>query len=132
MKNVLFVPLLLAAALVGGCATHRETLPPVTAANPPKPLSLAEIREMSAAGVSDETILAALRASRAVYHLSARDLAALREARVRPAVIEYLLKTPELYKERRTVYRTDDNFAPPAYWYWHNSHWVGFHGGWHH
>jgi hypothetical protein len=89
---------------------------------------------MSARGVSEATILTALRASRAVYRLSAQDVAALQEARVSPAVIDYLLKTPELYQKPTPVYRTYYYAPPPPYWYWHDPFWFGFHGhsGWHH
>jgi len=95
-------------------------------------LSLAEIREMSAKGVSEATILTAVRASRAVYQLSAQDISALQEAGVSQAVIDYLLKTPELYKAERRVYRTYYYSPPPPYWYWHDSFWYGGHYGWHH
>lgn len=128
MKSFLFVLLLLAVALLSGCATYHKSTPPPRAARLPRPLSLAEIREMSAKGVSDETILTALRASRAEYRLSAQDISALQEARVSPAVIDYLFKAPELYPAERPVYRTY-NYYPPPYWY---GHWgFGYHA-WHH
>ena len=133
MKSLALLPLLLAAALLSGCAIYQEAPPPATATSLPRPLSLAEIREMSARGVSDETILTALRASRAVYRLSAQDIAALQEARVSPAVIDYLLKTPELYQAERRVYRTYYYYyPPPPYWYWRDPFWFGWHHGWHH
>lgn len=133
MKSLVLLPLLLAAALLSGCATYQEAPSPGTAANLPRPLSLAEIREMSARGVSEETILTALRASRAVYWLSAPDIGALQETRVSPAVIDYLLKTPELYKAEPPRYRTYYYYyPPPPYWY---GRWgFGYYGhhGWHH
>ncbi len=133
MKGLLLLPLLLAAALLSGCATYREESPSVAVASLPRPLSLAEIREMSAKGVSDETILAALRASRAVYRLSAQDISALQEARVSPAVIDYLLKTPELYQAERRLYRTYYYYPPPPYWWdWHWGFGYYGHHGWHH
>jgi len=122
MKVLLAVSGLILVALVSGCATHTHTVAG------PRPLSLAEIQDMSARGVSDETILATLRASPAVYRLTSRDVAALQEARVSPAVIDYLLKTPELYKPE-PIYRTYYYpYPPPPYWYWH---W-GYGFGWHH
>ena len=130
MRSLILLPVLLAVALLSGCATYQETPPPVTTARLPRPLSLAEIREMSARGVSDETILAALRASRAAYRLSAQDISALQEARVSPAVIDYLLKTPELSQAERRIYRTYYYYAPPPYWYWHDPFWFGGHYGW--
>lgn len=126
-KCLVLLSLLLAAALLSGCATYQEAPPSVTTSLS-RPLSLAEIREMSARGVSDEMILAALRASHAVYQLSAQDISALQEARVSAVVIDYLLKTPELYPAQHPVYRTYYYFPPP-YWY---GHWeFGYHA-WHH
>lgn len=137
MKNLILLSLLLmAAVLLSGCATYQEGPPPGAVASLPKPLSLAEIREISARGVSEETILTALRASRAVYRLSAQDISALQEARVSPAVIDYLLKTPELYQAEPPRYRTYYYYyPPPPYWYWHDPFWFGWHRGyhgWHH
>ncbi len=130
MKGLVLLPLLLAAALLTGCATSPGMPPPGAAVSLPRPLSLAEIREMSARGVSDDTILAALRASRAVYGLSAQDIAALQEARVSPAVIDYLVKTPELYPVPPTVYRTYYYYPPPG-WCWPWGFGYGYFG-WHH
>ncbi len=132
MRSFVLLPLFLAAALLSACATYRESSAPVPAASLPRPLSLAEIREMSAKHVSDETILAALRASRAVYRLTAQDISALQEAGVSQAVIDYLLKTPELYQAEQRVYRTYYYYPPPPYWYWHDTFWFGAHYGWHH
>ncbi len=133
MNRLILLSTLLAAVLLSGCATYHETSPPAPAASLPRPLSLAEIREMSGRGVSEATILAALRASRAVYQLTAQDIAALQEAGVSPAVIDYLLKTPELDKAERRVYRTYRSYyPPPPYWYWHDPFGFGWHYGWHH
>lgn len=132
MMKLALLPLLLSAALLSGCATSHEVSAPAPAASLPRPLSLAEIREMSARGVSEETILTALRASRAVYQLSAQEISALQEAGVSQAVIDYLLKTPELYKAGRRIYRTYYYYPPPTYWYWHDPFWYGGHYGWHH
>lgn len=98
MRSLTLLSWLLAAALLSGCATYQEAPPPVNAASLPRPLSLAEIREMSARGVSEGTILTALQASRAMYQLDAEDVAALQEAGVSQTVIDYLLRTPEMYK----------------------------------
>lgn len=137
MKSLILFSLLLAAALLSGCASYQEGPPPRVVTSLPRPLSLAEIKDMSARGVSEETILTALRASHAVYQLSAQDISALQEARVSPAVIDYLLKTPELYKAEPPRYRTYYYFyppPPPPYWYWHWGYGFGYsgHHGWYH
>lgn len=121
--------LIAAAAFVSGCATetvYREA-PIVTA---PPALTLAQIKEMTAKGVSDETILSALRASRAVYRLTSPDVTDLQEAKVSQAVIDYLLSTPQLYPPLPAPrYRAYYYYPPPwPYWYY-DWHW---HWGWHH
>lgn len=132
MKRLVLLLLLLAAAFLSGCVTYHAASPPAPAASLARPLSVPEIREMSTRGVSDATILAALRASRAVYQLSAQDIAALQEAGVSPAVIDYLLKTPEPFKTEPPRIRTYHYYPPPPYWYWHEPFWFGWHYGWHH
>ena len=108
--------LVLAALFLAGCATYHE---PSVVRTAPAPLSLAQIKEMSAKGVSDETLLSALRASRAVYLLGSDDVKDLQDAKVSKTVIDYLLTTQQLYRAQRTRY----GYYPPPYWYW---------GGWHH
>lgn len=130
MMNRFFVPLTIAAALLlSGCATtaYREPRPAVVPA--PPALTLAQIKEMTAKGVSDETILSALRASRAVYRLNSKDVMELQEAKVSPAVIDYLLATPQAYPPRpATRYRTYYYYPPPLWPYpYYDWHW-GFGG----
>lgn len=130
MKTFFTVMLLVAAAFVSGCATrtvYRE-LPVVSA---PPALTLVQIKEMAAKGVSDETILNALRASRAVYRLTSKDVMELQEAKASQPIIDYLLSTPLLYK--------DDLLRSRAYYYyWPSypgySHWsfYDFHHAVHH
>ena len=118
--------ILAAVVFVSGCATrtsyHR---PPV---NAPPTLTLTQIKEMTARGVSDETILTALRTSRAVYKLTSKDVLDLQEAKVSPAVIDYLLSTPQLYPPPAPVrYRTYNYYYPPPWPYY-----FGFHHDFHH
>lgn len=131
MNRLLSITLIAAAVFVGGCATgrvYREGPPVVTA---PPALTLAQIKEMTAKGVSDETILNALRASRAVYRLTSADVLDLQQAGVSQAVIDYLLSTPQLYPPRPVVrYRTYYYYYDPwPYWWWHDGYW---HHDWHH
>jgi hypothetical protein len=80
---------------------------------------LAQIQEMTAKGVSDETIIASLRATQAAYHLTSAHVTWLQQAGVRPAVIDYLLSTPRLFPPPPRYY-----YAPARYgWYgWHYPH----------
>lgn len=130
MNRFFAMILIVAAAFVSGCATETVYRQAQVVTAPPA-LTLAQIKEMTAKGVSDETILSALRSSRAVYRLTSQDVTDLQEAKVSQAVIDDLLATPQLYPPRpaprcRTYYYS---YPPPwPYWYY-DWHW---HGGWHH
>jgi hypothetical protein len=127
MKHSFVIILIAAGAFfLCGCATtvYREV---PTAAVPPG-LTLAQIKETASRGVGEETILSALRASRAVYRLNSKDVVELQEAGVSQAVIDYLLSTPRLDppppppRNRAYYYFYYD---PWPYW-WHD--WHGYHG----
>ena len=78
----------------------------------PKALTLVEIKEMAGKGVSDETLLNALRASGAVYILTTKEVNALQQAKVSETIIDYMLATPRRLQER-------DRLLPvyyPLYW----------------
>lgn len=103
-------------------------------------LSLADIKEMAAKGVGEQTILNALRASRAIYTLTTQDVTELQEAKVSRAVIDYLLSTPLLYKDDLLRYRANYYYWPvyPGYWHWsfhdlhHDVHHYDSHSSGHH
>lgn len=130
MKRLLAATLIVAAVFLSGCATEVYREPPPRAATPPPALTLEQIKEMTAKGVSDETILNALRASRAVYRLTSKDVTELQEAKVSPAVIDYLLTTPQMQPPPQPRYRYY-YYAYPPWPYWHDWYW-GFHHDWHH
>lgn len=97
---------------------------PVIQTNLPRPvtnvLSLADIREMAAKGLGEQTILNVLRASRVIYTLTAKDVAELQAAKVSVVVIDYLLSTPLRYKDDLLRTRAYYYYAPvyPGYWHW--------------
>lgn len=97
---------------------------PVLRTNAPLPvanvLSLANIKELAGKGVSEQTILNALRASRAIYTLTTQDVTELQEATVSRAVVDYLLSTPMLYQDDLLRSRAYYYYAPlyPGYWQW--------------
>jgi hypothetical protein len=90
-----------------------------------------EIKEMSSKGVSDETIISALRATRAAYHLKSVHVADLQQAGVSQAVIDYLLSSPQIFPPTppRVYY-----YSPPPVWidwphfHHHHHHHHGHHG----
>jgi hypothetical protein len=89
---------------------------PQTNAPPPvaNVLSLADIKEMAAKGVSEKTILNTVRAVRAIYTLTTQDVTELQEAKVGRPVIDYLLSTPLLYKE--DLLRSRSYYYYPPYY----------------
>jgi uncharacterized protein YcfJ len=58
------------------------------------PLSLADVKAMSRAQVSDDTIIAQIINSHTVYHVSATDIIDLHHAGVSQKVIDYIVNTP--------------------------------------
>ena len=82
----------MATLFVGGCAST-----PPKPVELPRPITMAEVKEMSAKGVADETIIGALRATRAAYYLKSEHVIDLQQAGVSREVIDYLLSTPQLF-----------------------------------
>ena len=136
MKTFFTMTLILAAAFLSGCATRAVYREAPVATAPPS-LTLPQIKEMTAKGVSDETILSALRASRAAYKLTSKDVMDLQEAKVSQAVLDYLLSTPQLYPAQPAPrYRTYYSPYPPPYYpvypFWfHHDFYYDFHHGHH-
>jgi hypothetical protein len=73
------------SVLMVGCAT--------LGISRPKPVSVAQIVEMSKAGVPAQEIIREMRNSRTAYRLKASQLARLREQGVPDAVIDYMQQT---------------------------------------
>lgn len=93
----------------------RTNTPPVA-----NVLSVADIKDLAGKGVSEQTILNVLRASRAIYTLTTQDVTELQEAKVSRAVTDYLLSTPLLYKDDLLRSRAYYYYSPlyPGYWHW--------------
>jgi hypothetical protein len=116
--------LLLIAALLSGCATIGEPLPPAP--------TLAEIVSMSKEGVSAKEIIERMQRARAVYRLPASELAKLRDAGVADEVIDHMQRTHLDAVRREQALR-----APPPMWGpwgpWAAPHrWHGFDPWWPH
>jgi uncharacterized protein YcfJ len=62
-----------------------------------QPLTLADVRALTRAGVSDEIIISQIRNSRTAYRLSTTEIIELKEAGVSNRVIDYMINTPSLY-----------------------------------
>jgi hypothetical protein len=64
-------------------------------------MSLADIKMLAKAGVSDEVILSQIRNSHTVYHLSAAEVLDLKDAGVSEKVIDFMINTPTMYRSTR-------------------------------
>ncbi len=62
-----------------------------------QPLTLADVKALVRAGVSDEVIISQIRNSRTVYHLATNELIEMHEAGVSNKVIDFMVNTPSLY-----------------------------------
>ncbi len=58
------------------------------------PLSLADVKAMSKAGVGDDTIIAQIQNSHTIFHLNATDIIDLHEAGVSQTVVNFMINTP--------------------------------------
>ena len=59
-----------------------------------QPLTVADVKALAKAGISDELIISQIRNSRTVYHLNTADIIALRDAGVSDRVIDFMINTP--------------------------------------
>ncbi len=59
-----------------------------------QPLSIADVKALAQARLSDDVIISQIRNSRTVYHLSAADIIGLKNAGVSEKVINYMINTP--------------------------------------
>jgi outer membrane lipoprotein SlyB len=58
-----------------------------------QPLSMQDIKDMSAAGISDNVIISQIRATNSVYRLSSGDIISLKNAGVSQRVINAMIQT---------------------------------------
>ena len=114
-----------------------------------QPLSVADVKALAGAGISDNVIISQIRNSHTVYHLSAADIIDLRNAGVSNPVIDFMINTPGSIggfaptqappcwsPNRRRPRRGNDRHAPgPDYvwiggeWAW-NGRWIWVAGHW--
>ena len=101
----------LSGALIGNSADEaqreriREENPQtLTRIEQGQPLTLADIKALSKAGVSEEVILSQIRNSRTVYRLSANEIIELHDAGISNRVIDFMINTPNLYPPPRRYY----------------------------
>jgi hypothetical protein len=83
-------------------AVDRDSPPPTQAPPPPPPPSLrrtgqpttvADVKALASAGLSDEVILSHIRGSQAVYHLNTAEIIDLKKSGVSDKVIDFMINT---------------------------------------
>jgi len=103
------------------------------------PLSVADVKAMSKAQVSDDTIIAQIANSHTVYHLSATDIIDLHDSAVSQRVIDYMIGTQNMITPAATAMPVAQAPPPPPYeplppqpgpgYVWTGGEWV-WNGGW--
>ena len=78
-----------------------------------QPLSLADVKALSRAGISDDVIISQVKNSRAVFRLSAADIIDLRDAGVTDKVVNYMINTPSTAPESAAATTQVIQYAPP-------------------
>jgi outer membrane lipoprotein SlyB len=59
-----------------------------------QPLSVADVKALAIAGISEEVIINQIKSSRTIYRLSTTDIIDLRDAGVTDKVVNYMINTP--------------------------------------
>jgi hypothetical protein len=77
------------------------------------PLSLADIRALSRAGVSDDTIISQIINSHTIFHLNATDIIDLHADGVTQRVIDYMINTPNTVTPAATAVVVSAPPPPP-------------------
>ena len=96
-----------AGAIAGGLIGHsmdqeaqarlRQQAPQTyTRVDQGQPLSVADVKALAKAGISDDVIISQVRNSRTVYHLSSADIIDLRDSGLSNKVIDFMINTPSL------------------------------------
>jgi uncharacterized protein YcfJ len=78
-----------------------------------QPLSLADVKALSRAGINDEVIVSQIKNSRTIFRLSAADIIDLRDAGVTDKVVNYMINTPGTAPESAAVTTRVIQYAPP-------------------
>ena len=113
--------------------------PPYPAAPPPQPLSIAEVKSMSKAGVSDDTIINQINNTRTVYHLDANTIIDLTNSGVSQRVISCMINTASaVASQAPPTPQVETVVAAPGpdyvwvngEWIWNGATWVWISGRW--
>jgi hypothetical protein len=113
--------------------------PPYAAPPPPPPLSIAGIKSMSKAGISDDTIINQINNTHTVYHLDANAIIALNNSGVSQRVISNMINTssaaasqaPPAPQVETVVAAPEPDYTwVNGEWVWNGATWVWVSGRW--
>jgi hypothetical protein len=114
--------------------------PPAYGAAPPlKPLSIADIKSMTKAGVSDDTIISQINSTHTVYHLDANAIIDLNNSGVSQRVISSMINTSSaVASQAPPAPQVETVVAAPGpdytwvngEWVWNGATWVWVSGRW--
>jgi len=78
------------------------------------PLSLADVKALAKAGISEDVIISQIKSSRTIFRLSAADIIDLRDSGVTDKVVNYLINTPTSVSESQPIRMVVEQAPPPA------------------
>ena len=108
------------------------------------PLSVADVKALAKAGISEDVIITQIKTSRTVFHLSAAEIIDLRDAGVSDKVVNYMINTPSTVGATAETSRGTTTYiqqapppppvetvvvAPGPDYVWIGGEWV-WNGGW--
>ena len=113
-----------------------------------QPLTVADIKAMTKAGVSDDLVISQIRNSRTVYHLSTADIIDLKNSGVNDKIIDFMINSPTQVPSDQVAGVVGTSPPPPVVeqvivapdpdyvwvggaWVWFGGRWVWHHGYWH-
>ncbi len=112
-----------------------------------RPLTVADVKALVRAGISDDIIISQIRNSRTVYHLSTAQIIDLKNFGASEKLIDFMINTPTMVPSAEVAAPTSQPPAPlpqtvvvapgpgyywvPGLWFWFGGHWVWHDGYWH-
>ena len=113
-----------------------------------QPLTVADVKALSKAGIGDDLVLSQIRNSRTVYHLSTADIVDLKAAGVSERIIDFMINTPTQIQsaqvagvvgatppqpvvEQVVVDPGPEYFWVGGAWVWFGDRWLWHPGYWH-
>lgn len=112
-----------------------------------QPLTVADVKSLAKAGITEDVIITQIANSRTVFHLSSADIIDLRDAGVSDKVVNYMINTPTTVAAAPPPVTTDQAPPPPptetvvvapgpdyvwvdGEWAWNGYAWVWIGGHW--